>query len=205
MADLDDDSFQEVIVATEKGSIYSFHVTGRNFTKRTIVEGLTENSGEEIVFASIEALDIDADGDTDIIASSFSELYLIENNGFQNFRPKVVANQDDDGFVGGAGVAAYDLNGDGRTDILAAAKSAGEVFWLESFLMPSFSPTPAPTHSPSPIPTPVPTSIPIPTPTGLPTPPPTPTMSCRVSRTARHPRKSHRRDRITMSIRVLST
>jgi len=72
------------------------------------------------------AADFDGDGDLDVVlacmfndwhSSSSASLVLLENDGQHNFTPKMLADQP----IHLATVAAGDLNGDGRPDIVAGS------------------------------------------------------------------------------------
>ncbi|OLT56268.1 FG-GAP-like repeat-containing protein [Moorena producens] len=71
------------------------------------------------------AVDIDADGDLDILSASHGDdtVAIYENNGSQSFTKQVVDSTADGAYY----VTAADLNGDGLMDIAAAAKVSNQV------------------------------------------------------------------------------
>ncbi len=76
------------------------------------------------------AVDIDQDGDMDIVASAYSGAQVVwyENNGNLGFDKHVVANNVN----GAAGIFAADIDGDGDVDIIAAASLNNQVVWFEN-------------------------------------------------------------------------
>lgn len=67
-----------------------------------------------------EILDIDQDGDPDIVvlvSQESEEIYVFEGNGSGAFKPRLVFGSDNDDY-GSSGMWTYDLDSDGDTDIL---------------------------------------------------------------------------------------
>ena len=90
--------------------------------------------------AHVEAVDIDGDGDLDLVVASLGALFpdnrrigsvvILENDGHQNFTPHVVAQ----GIARVADVRVGDLDGDGDLDLAVAGfgYDDGETTWLEN-------------------------------------------------------------------------
>ena len=71
---------------------------------------------------NVEIVDIDEDGDLDIISlvsQEWEEIYCYVNDGSGNFRMKLLWGSDNEDF-GSSGISLYDLNQDGKLDILYA-------------------------------------------------------------------------------------
>ncbi len=71
---------------------------------------------------NVELVDIDDDGDLDIISlvsQEWEEIYCYVNDGTGSFRMKLLWGSDNEDF-GSSGIFLYDLNLDGRLDILYA-------------------------------------------------------------------------------------
>lgn len=78
----------------------------------------------------VEAIDIDLDGDLDLIGSdeTTGEVYWWENNGFQTFTQHLIDGQ----FTLAHTVLARDIDKDGDPDILASACSSSLQAWYEN-------------------------------------------------------------------------
>jgi hypothetical protein len=102
-----------------------------DWTKHTIDGSFTNAS-------CVYSIDIDGDGDNDVIAASKQangEIALWLNNGTGTFGPKIPV---DAAFAFPSGVYSADINGDGNLDIIAAGLGAednkyldGRVAWWE--------------------------------------------------------------------------
>lgn len=71
---------------------------------------------------NVEIVDIDEDGDLDIISlvsQEWEEIYCYVNDGTGNFRMKLLWGSDNEDF-GSSGISLFDLNQDGKLDILYA-------------------------------------------------------------------------------------
>lgn len=71
---------------------------------------------------NVEIVDIDEDGDLDLISlvsQEWEEIYCYVNDGTGNFQMKLLWGSDNEDF-GSSGIYLYDLNQDGRLDILYA-------------------------------------------------------------------------------------
>ena len=80
--------------------------------------------------SSVFSADIDNDGDKDVIAAAFAtdQILWYENDGAQNFTPKLVSGNIDGVVVARPG----DMDGDGDIDVLSAAFNGGAIYWHEN-------------------------------------------------------------------------
>jgi hypothetical protein len=80
--------------------------------------------------SSVYALDMDSDGDVDILgaAQEADEVAWWENDGAQGFKKHIIERE----FDGAYSVYAVDLDGDGDMDVLGAAQEAAEIAWWEN-------------------------------------------------------------------------
>ena len=80
--------------------------------------------------SSTFAIDIDDDGDTDILAASYlyDDIAWWENDGSQNFSQHII----DGDFDGAFDVIAVDIDDDGDIDVLGAARLANDIAWWEN-------------------------------------------------------------------------
>jgi hypothetical protein len=78
---------------------------------------------------SVEPVDLDFDGDLDIIASSWDGIAWLENDGEENF---IRHNLDVDPFTSYFQCCVVDLDGDGDKDIIGLAAYFGGIYWWEN-------------------------------------------------------------------------
>ena len=93
------------------------------FSSTTLDNNFNNASGLELV-------DLDFDGDMDIVATSINadDINWYENDGSENFTETLI-----DGNLDGAlGLAINDIDGDGDLDIFATAYVGGSVVWYEN-------------------------------------------------------------------------
>lgn len=79
---------------------------------------------------SVYAVDLDGDGDMDVLSVSESSVIWYESNGAlpPTFTRRAISN----GLIGGRWVYSADLDGDGDMDVLAAAKDSNLIVWYEN-------------------------------------------------------------------------
>ncbi len=75
-------------------------------------------------------IDLDLDGDIDILATSYDddEVAWFENDGNQGFTHQVINNV----FDGAKNITAADFDGDGDYDVVAVAKESDQLTWWEN-------------------------------------------------------------------------
>ena len=92
-----------------------------NWTER-VVDPLAIDGGKWA-----EPVDLDDDGDTDILGVAGNNVYFYENNGYQVFAKNLICD-----VMSSPEVRAVDLDGDGDLDAVAAAYGTDEIAWLEN-------------------------------------------------------------------------
>ncbi len=131
--DIDGDSDQDVLGAAFIGHIISWW-ENTNDAGTTWVEHPVD---EEMTYAtSVYSIDVDNDGDNDIIGASWSdEVVWWENTTGDG----TVWNEHtiDSGFNSPSGLFASDIDGDGDIDVLGAAEHGDEIAWWENDLNPN--------------------------------------------------------------------
>jgi len=95
----------------------------QNFTSHIITENADGAS-------SVFALDIDWDGDIDILSSSYNDnkISWYENNGSQTFIEHIISNTA----YGANSIYCLDMDGDEDIDVLSAANNDDENDWYEN-------------------------------------------------------------------------
>ena len=79
---------------------------------------------------SVFAIDVDSDGDIDILSSSEADdkIAWYENNGSESFTARTIATSAD----GAHSVFAIDLDSDGDIDVLSASTIDDKIAWYEN-------------------------------------------------------------------------
>jgi hypothetical protein len=79
---------------------------------------------------SVFAIDLDTDGDTDILAAVYhaDDITWWENDGDENFTEHIIAGD----FINAYSVFAFDVDTDGDVDVLGAAYNADAIAWWEN-------------------------------------------------------------------------
>jgi hypothetical protein len=130
--DIDGDNDMDIITAeslTSEGGIVCYENNGLNsFTKFSIDNNIASAN-------SIYAIDMDKDGDIDIVAALDiikGEISWWENKGSNNF----VKNTIDADFDNANFVHSADIDGDGDADVVGTARFGSEICWWESKKIP---------------------------------------------------------------------
>ncbi len=127
--DGDDDIIATAFLDNEVAWFENTDGTGTNFTKHTIDNNLPGAS-------YVHWLDIDNDGDKDIVATGYgttsggsvtnSQVVIYYNDGAQNFTKTII----DTASLGAATFSVQDFNGDNQYDIAVAASASNEFVLL---------------------------------------------------------------------------
>ncbi|MEV6549942.1 VCBS repeat-containing protein [Streptomyces sp. NPDC051597] len=124
--DVDGDGTNDVLVRLTSGELRLYKPAGKALTPSTPYAKI--GSGWNIFDALTSPGDMTGDGHADVIAreASTGDLYLYEANGSGNFKARVKIGSGWKSYLLAAG--GGDLNGDGRTDLIARDSSG--VLWL---------------------------------------------------------------------------
>lgn len=129
MADVDQDNDMDIIGLTDspRKLVWLENEFGLGtFTEPKVISNVLSSE------SFINLVDLDKDGDEDILTSSFAEdaIYWYENtDGKGNFGPQQTIATLVDGVIQ---VSTADLDGDGDLDVLAAASAASKILWFEN-------------------------------------------------------------------------
>ena len=76
------------------------------------------------------AVDLDGDGDIDVLSASWNDdkIAWYENDGSQSFTARIITSSAD----GASSVYAVDLDGDGDMDVLSASFRDDKIAWYEN-------------------------------------------------------------------------
>ena len=79
---------------------------------------------------SIHAVDVDSDGDMDVLSASFNDdkISWYENDGSENFTARTIATDVD----GAHSVYAVDMDNDGDMDVVSTAALGDKIKWHEN-------------------------------------------------------------------------
>lgn len=120
--DLDQDGDKDILGAACISSLFTWWENdgNQNFTKHHI-----DNLGGALW---IDAVDMELDGDLDLIGTGGGGVYWYENDGNQAFTKHKVAGNFGDGYC----VLAPDIDQDGDFDLIAAGRGANKIVWWEN-------------------------------------------------------------------------
>jgi hypothetical protein len=124
-ADLDGDGDMDVLSASETdGEVRWYENNGaQTFTARQI-----SAAGQAPAVRNLIVVDIDADGDLDVLATLGSRIALFQNNGSQTFVRTLMPAAGNNMY----GLTAADLDGDGDMDVLYTSLTENEVGWFRN-------------------------------------------------------------------------
>ncbi|MCH7772308.1 MAG: T9SS type A sorting domain-containing protein [Bacteroidetes bacterium] len=79
---------------------------------------------------SVYAVDVDGDGDMDVLSASFvdDKIAWYENDGNENFTTHTITTDAN----GARSVYAIDVDGDGDMDVLSASRNDNKIAWYEN-------------------------------------------------------------------------
>ena len=94
------------------------------------IHEVTDGALEMDYTVSIFAIDMDGDGDMDMVAASYSDdrIAWYENNGSESFTYHIISNNVDEAW----GVYAIDFDSDGDIDALSASHEDDKIAWYEN-------------------------------------------------------------------------
>lgn len=124
VGDIDGDGDLDIVASDwSPGAVLWYENDGAtppSFTTHVVIDNVSQTPG-------VFAIDLDADGDTDILSASRVDdsVRWYENDGQQNFTPRVIA----DALIGATAVKAADMDGDGDLDVVSSAEG---VYWHEN-------------------------------------------------------------------------
>lgn len=126
--DLDDDGDIDLMAENTTNTLYWYENDGaENFTRYAfpVLPAGYDNSG----VCSMKAMDMEGDGDLDVLVSALSNQAVIwyENDGNENFTMTTISL---DG--GNSEVLGTDVDGDGDLDVIARIKSTSELTWFDN-------------------------------------------------------------------------
>lgn len=127
--DLDNDGdmdFTATLVHTSSDKIVWYENDGmENFTEHEVADDIAFNT----YYRSLRAADIDKDGDVDLaaVAQNKESLYWYENDGNQNFTPRLITDTLDTP----VDINLADMDGDGHLDLVVVGLFSDLIIWYE--------------------------------------------------------------------------
>lgn len=158
-ADLNADTEMDVLAASWSGvsgdhSIAWWENDGAGTFTRQFIDNDTQGAN------CVRAVDLDDDGDLDVLGATVPELYWWENSGSQTFRVHLISQS-----IFAWEVQAVDMDGDGDLDVVAGSADSGIIAWYEQGERPFVVALPLVLHDVGPV-TDIPTLYPIHNPDG---------------------------------------
>ena len=130
-ADLDGDGDQDIVSAIATGNEVAWFENTNGlgvFGPKQVILSTVQSA------PSVDAVDIDGDGDLDVlsVSSNNDKLGWLENlDGLGNFGPEQLLDTD---AMNGESIHAADLDGDGDPDVVAVAGGLGRIAWYKNSL-----------------------------------------------------------------------
>jgi len=131
--DLDGDGDTDVLSASAGDGTFGWYANDGigNFGEKQTFHGGTYNHPN-----SVFTIDMDNDGDLDIVSSAMDNVSWHENNGdATSFNSYIISTSAGDTYA----VYAYDLDEDGDIDVIVPSQGQGRVYWFENDGNQSFS------------------------------------------------------------------
>ena len=125
--DLNGDGYVDLITNETANNRTRWYANNRDGTFSTTGVDITTDS---LHVAEFVAIDMDGDGDTDIISGDTRSGQVLRymNDGSGNFTQVVITDDD----TGAGSIQASDLDNDGDLDILFTSNNDGKVAWIEN-------------------------------------------------------------------------
>ena len=121
-ADLDGDGDFDLVTAYQNADVVWYENLGHgDFGPAHWVTNLPD-------LWDVTAVDMDRDGDLDLLAASNGRIFWYENDGSQQFTSRLVSRRAD----GHRGLFAVDVDRDGDMDVVYAARWDDEIGWCEN-------------------------------------------------------------------------
>ncbi len=124
LADLDGDGDEDFVASSYVDELFWFENDGDSSYSKAILMDDTN------ALSYISVIDLDYDGDADIVSSQKGKVSWFENDGSESFTEHIISNYFDPQSTGE--VSVEDLNGDGFLDILVSVYSDSEVYIFEN-------------------------------------------------------------------------
>lgn len=129
VADIDQDGNMDIISGLEDDGLSWF----RNDGSQNFSQNIVDASSTYVI--EIEAVDLDDDGDIDVLTSGLDGIIWFENDGSSNFTLRLI-DSDTYGII-----KITDLDGDGDLDFILGDEFSQEIRWYENDGNENFSPT----------------------------------------------------------------
>jgi len=127
VADMDGDGDKDyVVAAVESGVVAWYENTGNGGLGFTVLDSNTIEKNLPFVW-TVYAIDLDGDGDNDVISGTTSKLSLYKNNGLGRFSNPIIISSNQV-----RSVFSIDINGDGFYDIVSASSSDNRIDWYQN-------------------------------------------------------------------------
>ena len=135
MGDVDGDGDIDIIASREENGDYHCSLFWfKNLDGQGHFGPRINISSDIHAVTNISPMDLDNDGDLDIVYSSYGKLVYLENTDGENFFPfpQTIFSEPNQNFI----CSGYNLNGDGNIDIVSAIRSSADaeskLYWFEN-------------------------------------------------------------------------